>query len=345
MHAEQLIIAEETKRLLDDQKNAFEESMLGFTAEMAHSLKYQVDRIIPAEALAKELAQACRVLATRYRQENSQHAFPLSIDAGVEEIKTKEDYEKVFGVLQRLLLRSGIGIHDNLLTLRLASELNNTKPTEMPSFEWINDQVKGVRMYLENVLDTTARTSRSKPEIRSGGADDRSIPQTCNLLELFETIIAEQSKTLRYFHDLRLALDSSSLHVTEFLPAFSFRYLICPELFRNAAKYGMQWLRLEAALKDRHFQGVGYTKVLSLVVSNPIRGKANTFRSTGIGVMQIERTLRANLPSPLPFPINSVYRTARSSANGVQIFTIEIDFPFQQYELAVKQMEAPFDSI
>lgn len=343
MHAEQLIIAEETKRLLDDQKNAFEESMLGFTAEMAHSLKYQVDRIIPAEALAKELAQACRVLAARYRQEHSQHSFPLSIDAGVEEVKTKEDYEKVFGVLQRLLLRSGIGIHDNLLTLRLAEELKNTKSTELPSFDWINDQVKGVRMYLENVLDTTARTSRNKPEIKTGGADDRSLPQNCNLLELFETIVAEQSKTLRY--ELRLTLDSNSLDVKEFFPAFSFRYLICPELFRNAAKYGMQWLRLEAALKDRHFQGIGYTKVLSLVVSNPIREYANTFRSTGIGVMQIERTLRANLPSPLPFPIQNVYRTARSPVNGVQIFTTEIDFPSQQYELAVKQLEAPYDSI
>lgn len=351
MHAEQLIIAEETKRRLDSQRKEFDESMRRFTSEMAHELQYQLDRIVPIERLARKLAHHCSLLCLASQEHASQ--LPLSSGAGLKESLAIEDsYMAVLSCYQELLKDAKLAPDDKLLSEKIldyhgrsmsALEIKSDMKT------WIEGAAHGLRSYLGSVLGTIVRTSRGMPEltiIKNDQSKQKETFRTCDLGKFFSSVVEETAKQVQKIPIRTEFADSIRNQVVPF-PEFSFRHLVLPELLRNSQKYGRSFscLKAELSTEDSSLLGTN-VPIVGVTIWNDIVPDNSSTLSTGVGLEHVRRVLLANLPEGFRCEEDFLLSAECVERNGDVVFQVRIRFPFRLYEKAVvKSTEARNDSL
>ena len=286
-HVELLAVDQERQRRLQRQKDEFEQEMRGFTGNFAHELSYIIDDLGRIVAVPQEMIR--RIIGVCY--------WPGFLDATVAQV---DDFKEPNSDELSLMLTEFADILDRIprenrepfanVVKSLQTSVRRSGKPKVGQLEAVSKPFADVFNNIDAVIRTVVDTARNSPETVDAPdpGSNKRMPRECNLRDLLEGFLRGE-KGRPYESLIRPSWDDVSTNRSCYLPAMSIRYLILPELIRNAGRRAARYITLNASILSG--KQTRYPEI-EFVVTNDMTREASGF---GAGLLQIAYVLSANL--------------------------------------------------
>jgi hypothetical protein len=324
--AELLAIDEERKKRSDE----FRAAMRGYTIKLAHELGYAIQPL-------GELVRIPKRIESRLLDLARHPAFSNADTSSYKEATALSDHE--LQVIISEIYNDMNAFDSESLTADKAESLSDfweklrrKRDSGQRVYEndvrWISSRFESTLSIADEIITTVLMTAMGQPEMDT--KDKKRVAVRYSAKRMMNDFLWDESKKRSGRYEL-LNCNWDSLSDAEcFLPVRSFRYLILPELARNAARHIK---RNDSIQMEAHFESdqrhVDFP-ILVLMVSNSLKGKPQ--RAYGAGQAFISDLLRANLGLSRDEAVDRfLCRPIIADLHPNSIYRVELRFPTFEY--------------